>query len=56
MIVLVVNNNRYLFNDQVADHVQDETAKRILSAYPEDADVWFDEIKPQDLSLMTNSY
>tara|TARA_R110001606_G_scaffold384658_1_gene547679 strand:- start:4499 stop:4666 length:168 start_codon:yes stop_codon:yes gene_type:complete len=49
MIVLVVNENRYLFNNEVCDKAQDECAERILSAYPDNAIVDFDDVQPQDL-------
>lgn len=49
MIVLVVNGNRYLFNDEVIDKAQDDAAERILSAYPSDAIVEFDEVRDEDV-------
>ena len=49
MIVLVVNGNRHLFNDQVIDKAQDECAERIISAYPDDAIVEFNEVRDQDI-------
>ena len=49
MIVLVVNGDRYLFNDKVIDSAQDECAERIISAYPDDALVEFDQVRQQDV-------
>ncbi len=49
MIVLVVNGNRYLFNDKVIDKAQDDAAEKILSAYPDDAIVEFDEVRDEDV-------
>lgn len=54
MIVLVVNGDRYLFNDEVCDEAQDACAERILSAYPADAMVDFDEVKSTDLERNIN--
>ena len=49
MIVLVVNQDRYLFNNEICDDAQDECAERIISAYPDDAVVEFDEVRGEDL-------
>lgn len=49
MIVLQVNEDRYLFNDKVCDAAQDEAAERILSAYNVFATVEWDEVRSIDL-------
>ena len=47
--ILVVNNNRYLINTMVSDLSQDKDCQRILSEYPEDADVYFTTPTKEDL-------
>jgi hypothetical protein len=50
MIVLKVNNDRYLFNDEVCEAAQDAAAERILTAYPPDAVVDFDIVRSGDIT------
>ena len=47
--ILVVNENRYLINTMVSDLSQDKDCQRILSEYPEDADIYFTTPTKEDL-------
>ena len=47
--ILVVNENRYLINTMVCDLSQDKDCQRILSDYPEDADIHFETPTKEDL-------
>jgi len=47
--ILVVNNNRYLINTMVSDLSQDKACQRILSEYPDDAEIHFETPTKEDL-------
>ena len=49
MKVMVVNNNRYLINTELAQHVLDDICEDILKYYPSDATVEFDDVKSSDI-------
>ena len=53
MIVLVVNENRYLFNDEVSEKAQDQAAEEILSQYDCFATVEWDEVRDVDVMPRT---
>lgn len=47
--ILVVNENRYLINTMVCDLSQDEDCQRILSDFPDDAEIHFETPTREDL-------
>ena len=53
MIVLVVNEDRYLFNDEVCDKQQDEAAEGILAGYDCFATVEWDDVRDVDVRPRT---
>ena len=53
MIVLVVNEDRYLFNDEVCDKAQDKAAEEILSGYDCFATVEWDDVRDVDVKPRT---
>ena len=62
MEVMIINGDRHLVNTTMCDKAQDETCKRILSGYPADAIVEWDEnptiqdVAPTTLSQLINKY
>lgn len=49
MIVLVVNNKRYLINEESKEN--DKICENILSSYPKEATVDFDDVRLSDVKL-----
>jgi hypothetical protein len=61
MTTMIVNGKRYLLNTEMCDKAQDETAQRILGAYPKDAVVEFEaptlqDVAPRTLGQLINKY
>ncbi len=49
MIVLVVNNDRYLINPN--SKAVDKSCEKILANYPYDAIIEFDKVRNKDLDI-----
>ena len=62
MEVLIINGDRHLINTTMCDKAQDEVTQRILSGYPKDAQVDWDDTPtiqdtiPATLGQLINKY